>query len=173
MLNTVRLKVEEKSEMSLELRRLQENMLRDYCCCGRLDAADKFDGKDDEGFFVGYSLNSKAYRVFNNRTKIVEVNLHIRFSENTPNIAGSRPNWLFDIDELTNSMNYKSVITRNQSNGNAESKNSQNDDFQPSSDDEKKVDEVPRQESKWKDQEKEYNDNSTNYVNAAGIIELM
>nr|GFB32998.1 ribonuclease H-like domain-containing protein [Tanacetum cinerariifolium] len=119
MLNTVRLKVEEKSEMSLELRRLQENMLRDYCCCGRLDAADKFDGKDDEGFFVGYSLNSKAYRVFNNRTKIVEVNLHIRFSENTPNIAGSRPNWLFDIDELTNSMNYKSVITRNQSNGNA------------------------------------------------------
>nr|GFD16852.1 hypothetical protein [Tanacetum cinerariifolium] len=54
-----------------------------------------------------------------------------------------------------------------------ESKNSQNDDFQPSSDDEKKVDEVPRQESKWKDQEKEYNDNSTNYVNAAGIMELM
>ncbi|GKB86231.1 putative ribonuclease H-like domain-containing protein [Tanacetum coccineum] len=37
-----------------------------------------FDGKADEGFFVGYSLNSKAFRVFNNRTRIVEENLHIR-----------------------------------------------------------------------------------------------
>nr|GEV07385.1 retrovirus-related Pol polyprotein from transposon TNT 1-94 [Tanacetum cinerariifolium] len=38
----------------------------------------KFDGKADEGFFVGYSLNSKAFRVFNSRTRIVEENLHIR-----------------------------------------------------------------------------------------------
>nr|GEY24191.1 ribonuclease H-like domain, reverse transcriptase, RNA-dependent DNA polymerase [Tanacetum cinerariifolium] len=48
-----------------------------------------------------------------------------------------------------------------------ESKSSQDDRFQPSSDDGKKVDEDPRQESKCKDQEKENNDNSTNYVNAA------
>ncbi|GJX77135.1 putative ribonuclease H-like domain-containing protein [Tanacetum coccineum] len=34
----------------------------------------KFDGKADEGFFVGYSLNS---RVFNSRIRIVEENLHI------------------------------------------------------------------------------------------------
>nr|GEW70554.1 hypothetical protein [Tanacetum cinerariifolium] len=79
----------------------------------------KFDGKADEGFFVRYSLNSKAFRVFNNRTRIVENNLHIRFSENTPNIAGSEPNWLFDIDALTKSMNYKPVVVGNQSNGNA------------------------------------------------------
>ncbi|GJX63233.1 hypothetical protein Tco_0296133 [Tanacetum coccineum] len=45
----------------------------------------KFDGKADEGFFVGYFLNSKAFRVFNSRTRIVEENLHIRFSESTPN----------------------------------------------------------------------------------------
>nr|GEY88353.1 putative ribonuclease H-like domain-containing protein [Tanacetum cinerariifolium] len=45
----------------------------------------KFDGKADEGFFVGYSLNSKAFRIFNSRTRIVEEKLHIRFSENTPN----------------------------------------------------------------------------------------
>nr|GEY88738.1 ribonuclease H-like domain-containing protein [Tanacetum cinerariifolium] len=51
----------------------------------------KFDGKADEDFFVGYSLNSKAFRVFNSRTRIVEENLHIRFSENTPNVLGSRP----------------------------------------------------------------------------------
>nr|GEZ90146.1 putative ribonuclease H-like domain-containing protein [Tanacetum cinerariifolium] len=78
-----------------------------------------FDGKADEGFFVGYSLNSKDFRVFNNRTRIVEENLHIRFTENTPNIAGSGPNWLFDIDVLTKSMNYKPVVAENQSNSNA------------------------------------------------------
>nr|GEZ40487.1 hypothetical protein [Tanacetum cinerariifolium] len=86
------------------------------------DHLDKFDGKADEGFFVGYSLNSKAFRVFNNRTRIVEKNLHIRFSKNTSNIAGSRPNWLFDIDALTKSMNYKPVVAGNQSNGNAGTK---------------------------------------------------
>nr|GEV23729.1 ribonuclease H-like domain-containing protein [Tanacetum cinerariifolium] len=37
----------------------------------------KFDGKADERFFVGYSINSKAFRVFNNRTRIVEENLHV------------------------------------------------------------------------------------------------
>ncbi|GJV09494.1 putative ribonuclease H-like domain-containing protein [Tanacetum coccineum] len=44
----------------------------------------------DEGFFVGYSLNSKAFRVFNSRTRIVEENLHIRFSESTPNVVGTK-----------------------------------------------------------------------------------
>nr|GEX67664.1 retrovirus-related Pol polyprotein from transposon TNT 1-94 [Tanacetum cinerariifolium] len=77
------------------------------------DHLGKFDGKPDEGFFVGYSLNSKAFRVFNNRTRIVEENLHI-------------------------------------------------------SDDGKKVDKDPRQESKCKDQEKEDNMNSTNNVNVVG-----
>ncbi|GJS83145.1 putative ribonuclease H-like domain-containing protein [Tanacetum coccineum] len=33
-----------------------------------LDPLGKFDGKADEGFFVGYSINSKAFRVFNTRT---------------------------------------------------------------------------------------------------------
>nr|GEU36818.1 putative reverse transcriptase domain-containing protein [Tanacetum cinerariifolium] len=41
------------------------------------DHLGKFDGKVDEGFFVGYSLNCKAFRVFNNITRIVEENLHI------------------------------------------------------------------------------------------------
>ncbi|GJT50128.1 hypothetical protein Tco_0976285 [Tanacetum coccineum] len=56
------------------------------------------------------------------RTRIVEENLHVQFSENTPNIARSGPNWLFDIDALTNSMNYKPVVAGNQSNGNAGTK---------------------------------------------------
>ncbi|GKC18637.1 putative ribonuclease H-like domain-containing protein, partial [Tanacetum coccineum] len=48
--------------------------------------------------------------------------MHVQFSENTPNITGSGPNWLFDIDALTNSMNYKPVVIGNQSNGNAGTK---------------------------------------------------
>ncbi|GJY89459.1 putative ribonuclease H-like domain-containing protein [Tanacetum coccineum] len=87
-----------------------------------IDHLGKFDEKADEGFFVGYSANSKAFRVFNNRTRIVEENLRVQFSENTPNIVGSGPNWLFDIDALTKSMKYKSVIAGNQSNGNAGTK---------------------------------------------------
>ncbi|GJR67242.1 ribonuclease H-like domain-containing protein [Tanacetum coccineum] len=37
-----------------------------------IDHLGKFDGKAVEGFFIGYSTNSKAFRVFNNRTRIVE-----------------------------------------------------------------------------------------------------
>ncbi|GKE05954.1 ribonuclease H-like domain-containing protein [Tanacetum coccineum] len=36
---------------------------------------------------------------------------------NTIDHLGSEPNWLFDIDALTKSMNYKPVVTGNQSNG--------------------------------------------------------
>ncbi|GJR27651.1 ribonuclease H-like domain-containing protein [Tanacetum coccineum] len=60
-----------------------------------IDHLRKFDGKADEGFFVGV---------------------------NTPNITRSGPNWLFDIDALTKSMNYKPVVVGNQSNGNAGTK---------------------------------------------------
>ncbi|GKF48732.1 ribonuclease H-like domain-containing protein, partial [Tanacetum coccineum] len=87
-----------------------------------IDHLGKFDGKADEGFFVGYSTNSKAFRVFNSRTRIVEEILHVQFSENASNVAGSRPNWLFDIDALTKSMNYKPVVVGNQSNGSTGSK---------------------------------------------------
>ncbi|GKA68993.1 ribonuclease H-like domain-containing protein [Tanacetum coccineum] len=56
------------------------------------------------------------------KNRIVEENLHAKFSEDTPNIAISRPNWLFDIDALTKSMNYKPVVAGNQSNGSAGTK---------------------------------------------------
>ncbi|GJS38326.1 putative ribonuclease H-like domain-containing protein [Tanacetum coccineum] len=91
-----------------------------------IDHLGKFDGKADEGFFIGYSLNSKAFRVFNSRTRIVEENLHIRFSENTPNVVGSGPDWLFDIDALTRTMNYEPIIAGTQSNGFAGTKASDN-----------------------------------------------
>ncbi|GJZ50225.1 retrovirus-related pol polyprotein from transposon TNT 1-94 [Tanacetum coccineum] len=84
-----------------------------------LDHLGKFEGKADEGFLVGYSVNSKAFRVFNTRTKKVEENLHIKFLENKPNVAGSGPKWLFDIDSLTKSMNYEPVTAGNQTNDDA------------------------------------------------------
>nr|GEV86926.1 retrovirus-related Pol polyprotein from transposon TNT 1-94 [Tanacetum cinerariifolium] len=87
-----------------------------------IDHLGKFNGKADEGFFVRYSTNSKAFRVFNSKTRIVEENMHVKFSENIRNIAGSRPNWLFDIDALTKSMNYKPVVARNQSTSSAGTK---------------------------------------------------
>ncbi|GKF36785.1 ribonuclease H-like domain-containing protein, partial [Tanacetum coccineum] len=80
-----------------------------------IDNLGKFDGKANEGFFVGCSLNSKAFRVFNSRTRIVEENLHIRFSESTPNVVGSGPDWLFDIDALIRTMNYEPIVAATQS----------------------------------------------------------
>nr|GEU76172.1 ribonuclease H-like domain-containing protein [Tanacetum cinerariifolium] len=76
----------------------------------------KFDGKSEEGFLVGYSVNIKAFRVFNTQTRKVKENLHVNFLENKPNVAGQGPNWLFDIDSLANSMNYQPVIAGNQAN---------------------------------------------------------
>nr|GEV27177.1 putative reverse transcriptase domain-containing protein [Tanacetum cinerariifolium] len=83
------------------------------------DPLGKFDGKADEGFLVRYSINSKAFRVFNSRTRIVQETLHINFLENQPNVVGNGPTWLFDIDTLTQSMNYQSVAAGNQPNHNA------------------------------------------------------
>nr|GEZ13514.1 ribonuclease H-like domain-containing protein [Tanacetum cinerariifolium] len=79
----------------------------------------KFEGKVDEGFLVGYSVNSKAFRVFNSRTRIIQETLHVNFLENKPNVTGSGPTWLFDIDSLTRTMNYQPVITGNQTNPSA------------------------------------------------------
>ncbi|GJX74705.1 retrovirus-related pol polyprotein from transposon TNT 1-94 [Tanacetum coccineum] len=53
-----------------------------------IDHLGKFDGKADEGFFVGYSINSKAFRVFNSRTRIVEENMHVQFSTKACDDAG-------------------------------------------------------------------------------------
>ncbi|GJX65903.1 putative ribonuclease H-like domain-containing protein [Tanacetum coccineum] len=84
-----------------------------------LSVLGKFDGKSDKGFLVGYSLNSKAYRVYNLVTKRVEVNLHVNFLEDKPNVKGVGYRWMFDIDYLTDSMNYIPVSLENQANPHA------------------------------------------------------
>nr|GEU93204.1 ribonuclease H-like domain-containing protein [Tanacetum cinerariifolium] len=75
-----------------------------------LDHLGKFDAKRDEGYFVGYSLSSKVFRVFKKRTKKIEENLHVDFLENRSIEKGIDPDWLFDIDTLTNSMNYVPIV---------------------------------------------------------------
>nr|GFA28724.1 hypothetical protein [Tanacetum cinerariifolium] len=69
----------------------------------------KFEEKGDEGYFIGYSMSSKAFRVFNKRTRRVEENLHVEFLENKAIEKGDSLNWLFDIDSLTKSMSYVPV----------------------------------------------------------------
>ena len=45
------------------------------------DALGKFDAKSDEGIFLGYSSVSKAFRIFNKRTLIIEESIHVVFNE--------------------------------------------------------------------------------------------
>nr|GFA43298.1 retrovirus-related Pol polyprotein from transposon TNT 1-94 [Tanacetum cinerariifolium] len=85
-----------------------------------LDSLATFYRKVEEGFLVGYSISSKAFRVFNSRTRIVQETLHINFLENKPNVAGCGPTWLFDINTLTMTMNYQPVTAGNQSNPRAD-----------------------------------------------------
>nr|GEU85764.1 hypothetical protein [Tanacetum cinerariifolium] len=84
-----------------------------------LDPLGNFQGKVDEGFLVGYSFCSKAFRVFNNRTRIIQETLHVNFLENKPNVAGTGPSELFDIDSLTRTVNYQAVHAGHQTNSGA------------------------------------------------------
>nr|GEU55992.1 putative ribonuclease H-like domain-containing protein [Tanacetum cinerariifolium] len=74
-----------------------------------IDHLGKFDGKADEGFFVEYSINSKAFRVFNSRTWIVEVTLHI---SSTVNAASNEVNVVYRKSsvELTDDPSSKRVF---------------------------------------------------------------
>ncbi|GKD54727.1 putative ribonuclease H-like domain-containing protein, partial [Tanacetum coccineum] len=136
-----------------------------------LDYLGKFDGKLDEGFFVGYSLNSDG------------------------------PKWLFDIDVLTKSINYVPLVVGTNSNDfvdleesvgtghssketgssqdyilmslwkygslfDSSSNNDSNDEPQPSSDVGKKDDKGVSKESGINDQERL--ENSTQDVNTIG-----
>ncbi|GKC43301.1 putative ribonuclease H-like domain-containing protein, partial [Tanacetum coccineum] len=78
-----------------------------------LDSLGKFDGKSDEGYFLRYSTSSKAFKIYNKRIKRVKENLHIDFLKDQPNVAGTGPNWMFNLDFLTNTMNYIPVSVEN------------------------------------------------------------
>ncbi|KAH9686293.1 Integrase catalytic domain-containing protein [Citrus sinensis] len=60
------------------------------CKCFILNTKDnfgKFDPKYDVGIFLGYSNTSKAYRVYNKRTLVVEESMHVTFDESNPSSA--------------------------------------------------------------------------------------
>ncbi|GKE95950.1 putative ribonuclease H-like domain-containing protein, partial [Tanacetum coccineum] len=77
-------------------------------------------------------------------------------------------------------MNYEPIVAGTPSNDfsgtkasdNTDSKSSHDDGSKPSNDDGKKVDEDPRKDNECKDQEKTYNVNNTNNVNAACTNEV-
>jgi len=46
------------------------------------DNLGKFDAKSDEGIFLGYSLNIKAFRIYNKRTMIIEESIHVFYETN-------------------------------------------------------------------------------------------
>ncbi|KAH9679144.1 Integrase catalytic domain-containing protein [Citrus sinensis] len=63
------------------------------CKCFILNTKDnlgKFDPKSDVGIFLGYSNSSKAYRVYNKRTLVVEESMHVTFDESNPFSAEKR-----------------------------------------------------------------------------------
>ncbi|GJS63788.1 putative ribonuclease H-like domain-containing protein [Tanacetum coccineum] len=141
-----------------------------------IDHLGKFDGKADDRFFVGYSLNNKAFRVFNSRTRIVEENLHIKFNEITPNVVSSTKasDNAGKARKETEPVNNYILLPLWPADPpfSQDLKSSQDDGSKPLSDDEKKVDEDPRKDSKSIDQEKDDNVNNTNNVNDASRNEV-
>ncbi|GKD44458.1 ribonuclease H-like domain-containing protein, partial [Tanacetum coccineum] len=130
-----------------------------------LDYLGKCEGMTAKGFLVGYSINSKAFRVFNTRTMKVKENLHVKFLENKSNVVGSGPEWLFDINSLTKSMNYKPVTVGNQTNDDAGSKSSE-DEFVDDAGKKNEVQDPAKEESeRLVGQGEATNTNSTNRLN--------
>nr|GEW96877.1 putative ribonuclease H-like domain-containing protein [Tanacetum cinerariifolium] len=73
------------------------------------DHLDKFDGKADEGYIVGYSASNKAYRVYNVPNQRVEETMNLRFLKEKPNVQGLGHEWYFDLNYLTDTLGYKHV----------------------------------------------------------------
>nr|GEW49832.1 hypothetical protein [Tanacetum cinerariifolium] len=134
-----------------------------------IDSLGKFKEKVDEGFLVGYSVSSKAFRVFNSRIRIIQETLHVNFLENKPNVAGSGPTWLFDIDSLTKTMNYQPVTAGSQDKFDAEKAGKQDDKTKREAKGKSPVESFTR----YRDlsaEFKDYSDNSINEFNAAGTL---
>ncbi|GKD59932.1 retrovirus-related pol polyprotein from transposon TNT 1-94, partial [Tanacetum coccineum] len=109
-----------------------------------VDHLGKVDGKVVEGFFIRYSTNSKAFRVFNSRTRIVEENLHVQF-----------------------------IVAENQSNGSTGTKacdNAGEEEKKDAKDLRNEDSEVPSPEEPRVNQEKDASVNSANTINTISLI---
>ncbi|MCI43933.1 gag-pol polyprotein, partial [Trifolium medium] len=48
----------------------------------------KLDPKSEEGIFLGYSISSRAYRVYNSRTKVIMESINVVIDDSpSPNVA--------------------------------------------------------------------------------------
>nr|GEW88852.1 hypothetical protein [Tanacetum cinerariifolium] len=85
----------------------------------------KFDGKVDKGFLVGYPVSSKAFRVFNSRTRIFQETLHVNLLENKPNVAGFQDK--FDAEKAEEEIDQQYVLFPVWSSGSTNPQNSNRD----------------------------------------------
>ncbi|GJW02384.1 ribonuclease H-like domain-containing protein [Tanacetum coccineum] len=139
-----------------------------------LDHLGKFDGKADEGFFVGYSTNIKAYRVFNSRTRIVEKNLHVKNQTNGNEGTKENIDAGQDGKKLVHDQKYilQPLLTSDPLLSKT-SKDSPDARFKPSGEEEKmdseypknEESEVPNTEEPRINQEQDANVNNTNNIN--------
>nr|GEW70276.1 hypothetical protein [Tanacetum cinerariifolium] len=74
-----------------------------------LDNLGKFEPKGDEGYFIGYSMSSKAFMVFNKRNKRVEENLHVEFFENKAIEKGTKDAVNQEVKKDVSSLRYISL----------------------------------------------------------------
>ena len=63
----------------------------------------KFDAKFDEAIFLGYFSSSKAFRIFNKRTLVVEESIHVIFDE-TNDLPSRKSKCIDDVDPLIEGM---------------------------------------------------------------------
>ncbi|GKB26860.1 hypothetical protein Tco_0866261 [Tanacetum coccineum] len=116
-----------KGKIDTDLKKSRDHAVVDSGCSSHMTGNKAYlsDYEDYNGGFVAFGSNhkgdelkcsSKAFRVYNKRTKRVEENQHIDFLEDQLNMTGTGPNWMFDLDFLTNSMNYIPVSVENQVN---------------------------------------------------------
>ena len=69
----------------------------------------EFDARSDDAIFLGYSLHSRAYRVFNKMLLKIEENIHLSFDENRNGndalVDPEEEEFLFRVDESTGPSN--------------------------------------------------------------------
>ncbi|GKA92280.1 retrovirus-related pol polyprotein from transposon TNT 1-94 [Tanacetum coccineum] len=74
----------------------------------------KFDAKADDGYFLGYSFVSKAFRVFNTRRQQIEETYHVTFDESMEAIRFTNTRRFTSLNYLRKSCPYNKVIAPNE-----------------------------------------------------------
>ncbi|GJR15844.1 ribonuclease H-like domain-containing protein [Tanacetum coccineum] len=72
-----------------------------------------FDGKSEEGYLLRILYYSKVLESITGSIRMFKTGLHVNFLENQENQKGKGPDWMFDLDLLTPSMNYIPVRKEN------------------------------------------------------------